>query len=101
MAGTGQVKDEFDGIVISLPSVTISGIVTTKLVDEIVEMVEVGSYTYFGFAPAGSSYSSAVWKIFRLDDETSGLKRYANGVTTNTQIWDDGAGIDYSTYSYS
>lgn len=51
-------------------------------------------YMYVGEAVAGSSDSSAVWRIKRyLTSTFSGY--YADGVSTFTKVWDDRASYTY------
>lgn len=60
------------------------------------KLVEVGSVTYLGKAPIGSSTSSAVWQVKKID-ETSGLVvTWADGNDLFDNIFDD-----YLTLSYS
>jgi len=58
---------------------------------------ESGSFTYVGKAQAGSTESSASWRIYRIDESSSPdiEIRYADGVVTFNKIWDNRA-----TYSY-
>lgn len=56
----------------------------------------VGFYTYIGKAQPGSSQSSAVWQISRLDETTVDIQlKYADGVSTFTKTWDNRTGYSY------
>ena len=56
----------------------------------------VGSYTYIGKAQPGSSQSSAVWQISRLDETTADIQlKYADGVSTFTKLWTNRTGYSY------
>jgi len=60
---------------------------------------EDGDYTYIGEAAPGSSSSSAVWRVFRLDESESGdeelLKKYANGDAAFVHIWNNRGSFSY------
>lgn len=53
------------------------------------QIVESGSYTYIGYAAAGSTTSSAVWMIVRID--ASGNQLHADGNTNFDNIFDNAA----------
>jgi len=55
---------------------------------------DTGTYTYIGFAQPQSTSSQAVWQIKRID--ASGNIRFAGGVATFTQVWDNRASLSYS-----
>lgn len=58
---------------------------------------EVGTTEYYGFAPVGSSESSAVWQIKRLT--VSGAITsitFADGDSNFDNVWDNRASLTYS-----
>ena len=65
-------------------------------VEYAIKIIQSGVYTYIGYAPIGSSVSSAVWRIKRTD-ETSGLTvLFADGNDSFDNVWNDYATITYS-----
>lgn len=58
-----------------------------------------GGYTYIGEAVPGTLDADEAWRILRLD--SSGTIEWANGSGSFSVAWDDGAGTDYSTHTYS
>jgi hypothetical protein len=93
MSGIGQVKDEFDGVVTSIPSVTI------EPNEETIQLDDAGSgITYVGYAPIGTATSAAGWKIKRLDEsgDPELIILFADGDANYDNVWDNRAALSYS-----
>lgn len=93
MSGIGQVKDEFDGVITSTPSVSID-----LTADPTVILDEVGSITYVGKALPGTLTSAPSWQIKRLDEsgDPELIMTYADGDANFDNIWDNRASLSYS-----
>lgn len=67
--------------------------------DELTELdVASSTVTYVGNAAIGSLTSASVWKIKRLTSTVGGNLsiKYAAGVATYSQVWDNRASLSYS-----
>ena len=95
MAGNGQFKEEFDGIVTTIPSVVISPTAKYKVLLDETTTTDV---MYVGVAQPGTATSSASWQIYVVDESGSvDLEiAYADGDTNFDNIWDDRAALSYS-----
>lgn len=83
----------------ALPSYAADVLSTTGLdSDKITNVDEVsGSVTYVGTAVVGTLESAAAWAIQKLEvTGTVTTIKWADGVTTETKVWDDRATFTYS-----
>lgn len=59
----------------------------------LIDEVKAQKYTYVGEAPPGTATTVSGWRIYRIDESTSGdeelIKLYANDSTGFDQVWDD------------
>ena len=86
-------------LMISTPSDEISGVedVLEKFLSPFLlkrEIVESGSYTYIGFAQAGTLTSVASWMVVRID--STGTQLHADGNTNFDNIFNNYAILSYS-----
>lgn len=51
--------------------------------------------TYYGYAVAGASPSSSIWKIFRIDETSGMVKQYADGNTNYDNSWNNRTSLTY------
>jgi hypothetical protein len=64
---------------------------------EAVQLDEVGSTTYIGYAAVGTSVASAAWRIKRIVDSSGDLSvTFAGGTDNYDQIWNNRAGLTYT-----
>jgi hypothetical protein len=58
---------------------------------------------YIGYATPGTAKATAGWQICKLTYSGTLVTdiQFANGSNGYEHVWDDGAGTNYSTYTYS
>lgn len=65
----------------------------------LIDEVPASKFTYVGEAPPGTATTVSGWRIFRLDESSSGdeelIKLYANDSTAFDQVWDDRVSLSY------
>jgi len=105
-----QIKSETDPIEVEQSTAKLAelaGLIATALVAvtgnfKVIQVTEnliqniddTGTYTYIGMATPQSTGVQAVWQIKRID--ASGNIRFAGGVATFTQVWDNRISLSYS-----
>jgi hypothetical protein len=67
-----------------------------KSIDYSIRIVEVGYYTYIGWALPGSLDSDAVWKMLLIDETTNTIIKWADGDSEFNNIWDNYASLTYT-----
>ena len=54
------------------------------------------TYYYFGKAQPGTSNSDALWRIKRMTKSAPYISRFAGGLPTYSNIWNNRASLSYS-----
>jgi hypothetical protein len=68
------------------------------MANELVVLIDTsGSLTWIGEAPVGTLQSASSWKIYRVNEATSGtIVSYADGETTYTKAWSSRTSFSYT-----
>ena len=64
-------------------------------------LATVGDIDYVGEAAVNTLDSAASWRIKRVDSSSGTVIKWADGNASFDNVWDNGAGTDYTDLTYS